>query len=229
MYQQFFNKYGSNGLLFDADGRGGAGGGGANDQTDWEAKYKELNEKIETDYIARSAYAALQSTLQKASDKAKALEGDYGAAVASLTTLESSEKALKDQISQLQGTIATKEGELAKANSKLERHNIIMKNYPALSEFEADGLLPDAPIDQLEGKLKTFYDKLMAGNAKAVDGFKAGGEDQKPPKKDSVLPPSAGRSAEVVRNEMFAASKAGNTVEYEKLRVELQDVLKKSQ
>jgi chromosome segregation ATPase len=118
---------------------------------DWEASYKGLqtlynklkrsHDELEAKY-AQAVQSSEEVTL-KASDKDKSL------------------KTLNDELTSLREQVKTLEGEKFKSDSKAARAQLIMAKYPELSEFEADGLLPNADTpEELETAFEKFREKL---------------------------------------------------------------------
>ena len=119
---------------------------------DWQASYKGLQtiyNKLKRNYddleakYAQSVQSSEEVTLA-ASGKDKSL------------------KTLNDDLASLREQVKTLEGEKFKSDSKAARAHLIMAKYPELSEFEADGLLPNADTnEELEAAFEKFQAKLQ--------------------------------------------------------------------
>ena len=118
---------------------------------DWQASYKGLQtlyNKLKKSYddleakYAQTVQSSEEVTL-KAGDKDKML------------------KTLNDELASLKEQVKTLEGEKLKSDTKASRAQLIMAEYPELSEFEADGLLPRADTEEeLKTAFAKFRDKL---------------------------------------------------------------------
>lgn len=213
-----FSIYGFPGLFFDADGKAGDTGG----QTDWKTKYDELQAKINAgEYIAKASYVTLQQKLETAVNDRKAVEAARDEALGKVATLEKNAEGIQSKIGQLETETGKSKEELQKAQQTIERHSLIFGKFPELAQFEADGLLPQVPMDQLETKLASFKEKWFSNQAAAKQEFSKGAKDEIPPRKAE-----SGRTPEAIRQDMYLASRSGKVAEYNALQAELQTALK---
>lgn len=116
--------------------------------------------------------AALQKQLQEAQAGKEAVEG--------------SKSELETQLAQLR-----QENEELKR--RLKRKELIMDKFPDLAQFEARGLLPDAPEDELKDRLKAFHE-LVQGMTKQAAQRAAEG---------TVTPPHSASGAENLSEEQL--------------------------
>jgi len=159
------------------------------DQTDWKAKFEGLQAQIAAgNYVTKDSYVALQRNLEAAVNERKAAQGDLGNAQAKIALLTDAETTLKNQIMTIESDKTKLASDLAQKGAVLERHNVIFKNYPHLSTFEADGLLPVPGEGQnLEDVLKAFSDKVLSLKGQSVEDYKKGDIGNPPEKKDATL------------------------------------------
>lgn len=213
-----FSIYGWPGLFFDADGKAG----GEGNQTDWKKQYDDLMAKINAgEYIAKSSYVTLQQKLETAVNDRKAVEVARDEALGKVATFEKSAEGFQSEIGQLKTQSSKSEEELQKAQQTIERHALIFGKFPELAQFEADGLLPQVPTDQLETKLTSFKEKWFSNQQAAKQEFAKGAKDDLPPRKAE-----SGRTPEAIRADMYTASRSGKLAEYNALQAELQTALK---
>lgn len=208
--QGIFRRYG---FLFAPDEGGGGGGGGNTDQTDWKAKYEALNSQITSgEYVTKGAYVTLQKNLDAAVNERKVAQGDLGTTQAKLVLLGESEGALKTTISTLEANAVKLQSEVQEKAAKLERHNVIFKDFPGLAPFEADGLLPEPKGEQkLADILAAFQNKIGTISEQAKLDFKKG-EHEKAPEK--IVDPSVKTSA-ILFTEAKTLMSAGKVAEYD--------------
>jgi len=187
--QGIFKFYGLRifrGLSFD----GGEGGGGGNtDQTDWKAKYEQLNGQIASgQYVTKDSYVALQRNLETAVNEKKSATADLGNAQAKIALLTDDQEKLQKSLNDEKTAKQQLEAEDRAKGVKLERHNVIFKDYPHLAGFEADGLIPDPKGEQkLDDVLKAFSARVESVGNKSLEDFKKT-SIQPPPPKDGDLP-----------------------------------------
>lgn len=204
--QGLFKFYGP---LFDTDDKGG--GGGNSDQTDWKAKYEQLNGQIASgQYVTKESYVTLQRNLETAVNEKKGVVQERDNAQAKIALITDNQEMLQSQITTLTQTNQQLDASDKAKGVKLERHNVIFKDYPHLAGFEADGLIPDPKPDQkLDDVLKTFSDRVTAISGKALDDFKKTSTPPVPPK-DGELP----KGATALLQEAKGLLGQGKTTEY---------------
>jgi chromosome segregation ATPase len=116
----------------------------------------------------QASYKGLQTLYNKLKRSYEDLEAKYAQAVQSSEEVtlkagdrEKSLKGLNDELTSLKQQIQTLEGEKAKSDTRATRAQLIMSKFSELSEFEADGLLPNADTpEELEVAFGKFRDKL---------------------------------------------------------------------
>lgn len=167
-------------IYFEADG--GAGGNG--DQTDWKAKYDELNGQIASgQYVKKDSYVTLQRNLETAVNEKKSAVQERDNAQAKIALLTDDTEKLQKSLTDERTAKQQVEADNQAKSAKLERHNIIFRDYPHLAGFEADGLIPDPKGEQkLDEVLKTFSDRVTSLSEKAVGDFKKTSIPPVPPK-----------------------------------------------
>lgn len=111
-------------------------------------------------------YKGLQKTYNTLFESNKSLRTEYeGLTAESLTlknqleALESDQGTFKGQFDKLQGEYGKLETKLGELESKSARTDLIIKDYPELLPFEAQGLLPtveDSNPEALKAKLDAF-------------------------------------------------------------------------
>jgi hypothetical protein len=186
-------------------------GGGTQDQNDWKAKYENLNGQIASgQYVSKDSYVSLQQKLEAAVNERKSLQSNFDNATATKAVLEDNLNRLQGKVTELETTVSTKEQELGKLNGRLERHNVIFKDFPQLAPFEADGLIPDPREGQkLEDVLNAFNARLGSLQEAAKTNFKAGGTSEPPRAGDE-----SNKSSNAFFQEALAYQKQGKTIEY---------------
>lgn len=220
--QYFTDKYAHNSVRFDGTDEGAAGGsgnagggsGGNSGQKNWEAEYNALKAKMDSEYVTKSSYAALQGKLQTAVEAGQSKDTQIGEISSKLANSETLVKSLTEKVGGLETTSQDTQNKLAEKELLLQRHSIIFKDFPELAAFESDELLPSASIEELPAKLKAFSEKFNARQEAVQKEFKQGSSEEIPPKKPEV------RDLETVRKELYAAAHDGRTDDYNKLLAE---------
>jgi len=160
----------------------------------------------------QNGYKGLQTTIAKKDvlidDLTKEKDSEHG-------TLEGLQKTHTELQAEHEKTkVKLDELELGKttAEVQLQRAKIIMKKFPHLSEWEADGQLPETPADAKEEDVvkifQSFSDKLAA--AAKISNKGAGGSPPPPAGGDGGNTGSAAEELKLANAAMFA----GNTKEY---------------
>jgi len=139
------------------DGEGGAGKApgsstsGGKTAAEWETTYK-----------------GLQGSYQKLKDESDKIIADQNLKITALTesvetltqggtSKDTQAEVLQQQIAKLTEEKVTLSGEKDKADAKIARNTLIMKDYPELAHWEAEGLLPEA---EGEDAMKESFDKF---------------------------------------------------------------------
>jgi chromosome segregation ATPase len=107
-------------------------------ETNWEDRFK-----------------GLQRTFQKTQKKLEELEEKEGTLLEEVETTKQSERqrqaaldALQAEKDKAQAELDRVNGELATQETKILRSQVIMRDFPDLSEFEVNGLLPQADNEE---------------------------------------------------------------------------------
>ena len=187
--KQTIPSYGSN-ILYAPDGNSGGGDGasggasaGNGDQTNWKQRYDDLTAQIQTEYVPKKSYVSLQQTLQQAADAKKTAEELAAQAQGKALDLETQFTTTKSAYEQLQGTSQQAQAELEQYKTTVQRNKLIMEKFPGLAQFEGKGLLPTAPLEELESKLTDFQATLGQFQGEKVADFKKGESPDEPPAK----------------------------------------------
>lgn len=161
-----------------------------NDQTDYKAEYVKLSAQIANgDYVPKNVYTGLQQTHEKTILAHKADKDALSAVQQKAQGLEATLQTLQAQSQEFQTKLQSTEATNATLQSEVERKKLIMGKFPQLAPFEADGLLPVAPLDQLETLLATFNSKLGATQTAAKTEHIAGASN--PPPGNSQAEPTS--------------------------------------
>jgi hypothetical protein len=183
--QGIFSKFYGPRVWFDANQDGGAAGGGSNgDQTNWKAQYETLKAQIDSgQYVSKDSYVTLQRNLEAAVNERKSVTGDLENARAKIALLNDGQETLQKQLTDLQASNTQLQQDNQAKAAKLERHNVIFKEYPHLAGFEADGLIPMPQGDQkLEDVLNAFSTRVASVQGKALEDFKKTSTTTPPPR-----------------------------------------------
>ena len=156
-----------------SDANGAPAGGGNPDQTDWKVKYDELQLQITSgQYVTKDAYVTLQRNLEQAVNIRQAKEAELGQVNAKVVLLTDGQTTMSKTLADMETTVNQTKAQLAEKESKILRHGVIFKQFPALAPFEADGLLPVPQGEQkLEDVLTAFQTRLGALTAEAKTNF----------------------------------------------------------
>jgi len=195
-----------------AAGNSGSSGGGE----DYKALYETAVAKLSTTESEwKAKYAGLQRTLQTEQDNLKAKVTEY-------TTLKSQFDGLQAEKETVAKTLSEKEGLVGTLEADIKRKSLIMEKFPHLSTFESQGLLPQKPLEELEGALGLFSASLEKISGEARKQHAEGGSAGEPAgKKQSVT------SSQMKLHEAQQAAMRGNGAEYQKLYGEYLELSKK--
>lgn len=182
-----------------------------NGQAELQTQLAELSAKIANgEYVPKQTYVGLQQTHEK---QVLAHKADKDALVAAQTKAQEMEAALRTLQTQYEGDrnkLTATESEKATLQQNLERTKLIMAKFPHLASFEADGLLPQAPVTELESILSIFSSKLGA-NAQAAKETHIAGATQPP-----AGPNQAEPTAKQLLDQANQFAREGKFVEYNK-------------
>lgn len=219
-------------MWFDTDDK--AGGGGtvtaeptqtpaepavSGSQTDYQAMYTELSQKITNgEYVTKASYAAQQAKYQTLFDDHQKLTQAQKDYESQLSALKLDYEKTSTELETIGKTVTEKDTELSTTQSELQRMKIIMRDYPQLVPFEVEeggSLLPQVDLDKLPEALEKFSEKLnQVGSKKTADEL--AGATKKPKGKEDLTK----RTADIAKSEMNAAMARGDLVEYEAKRAE---------
>jgi hypothetical protein len=218
----FENKFMSPGSS--SGGNFGDQSAGGQQDPDYKKMYDDLLKKAEklidpTDYDVSKdkRYTGLMQTLQKEQDDKKELKTKFDDLSGQFTTVKSEHATATQSVSTLQAQLDKVEIEKDSLAVQNARVMLIMRDFPQLALFEAEGLLPETGVDDKEDALKTLFTnfsaKLGVFEKKAQESFGAGG-----------LPKPAGAggegdklkasTAQAELNAANEASKANKPAEY---------------
>ena len=162
---------------------------------DWQASYKGLQsiynklKKAHEDLEAK--YAQVVQTSEEANLNA-------GGKDKQLEVLNTELARLKDQIKTL-------EGEKANSDNKANRAQLIMSEFSELSEFEADGLLPNADTPEaLKEAFTKFRDKLKKQGMRTERDKSKGAPPDDLDKSETT--PDTGESEEYIWDKMMTTA-----------------------
>ena len=156
------------------------------------------NDTPATDTISMAAYKKMQTNYNRLKAQHDELTAAYAKEVEELTaTKEGQEQAAKraaelEAASQaLQKQLEELTGAKSKAEADYQRAKLIMAEFPHLSGFEADGLLPTAgDPEQLRDALQKFSDRLNTQVGQGVKKAVSGSTPDPAPKSNPGNPPN---------------------------------------
>lgn len=196
--------------------------GSTGDQLDYKSLYEKAlleKEPVKTEDWQKR-FTGLQGAYQRDQEKWKATQTELEStkkSLAELTTGKTSiEEALKARSEEYE-RLAT-EHEIA--SHQLDRLTIILTKYPALADFEAEGLLPDGTGEEFAKKLDIFAAKIGRTGKESIAKHLEG-----------ATPPTPGTtpattSASLWQQAMTALT-TGDTVAYDKLYTQFLEESKK--
>jgi hypothetical protein len=206
------------------DGTSGGGGGDGvqdppnpnpnnpNPSSTGETAEQKLTAALKEAERWQNGYNGLQKTLAKKDlaieDLTKKLgikETEFSALQQTHTVLETEHQTVKDKLGE-------EELNLNDKTVKLQRAKIIMGQFPHLASWEADGQLPETPVDAKEAdivKLFTSFSEKLAAAAK-INSHDAGGSPPPPSGGDGSGTGSAQEELRLAN----AAYSVGNDKEY---------------
>lgn len=177
---------------------------------DYKAEYIKLSAQIASgEYVPKKVYVGLQQTHENTVISAKQATDALATEKAAREAAENASKSLLTQAEENKAKAEAAALELAKKDALIKRKDLVMEKFPHLVGLEGGGLLPQAPIEDLEGVLTLFSTKLGTMNQAAVKDRLAGASDV-PAGKDNTQQPAASQ----LLNEANAAARVGNFAEY---------------
>jgi chromosome segregation ATPase len=171
----------------------------------------------------QTGYAGLQKTLAKKEIAFDDLSKKFDTEHSALTTLQATHTTVQTELEKLKGTVDELEVGKTSVEVQLKRAKIIMKKYPHLAEWEADGQLPETPVDakdeDIDKLFQSFSDKLAVA---AKQSGKSAGGSPPPPGGDGGTPSSAAEELKQAN----AASAKGDMVAYNEHYAKYLELLK---
>jgi hypothetical protein len=133
-----------------------------NDQTDYKSQYLELSAKIANgEYVPKNVYTGLQTKHEKEVLAHKADVDALSTANTKATEFEASLKTLQSQFDETKTKYETATTNLTVEQTRNQRLNLIMAEFPDLVSFEGKGLLPTATSpEELKTKLLSFQETI---------------------------------------------------------------------
>lgn len=189
----------------------GQSASGSGDATDYKALYETTQAKLslsEAEWQKR--HGNLQTTFQKEQDAHKQASTELLTTKQQLEQTSKGYEALTGEKTTLQAQLAEKESALSLKEAALARKNLIMKEYPNLISFEVNGLLPEAPLDQLPERLGKFAESLQTVEKMAKENHQSGATPPAPASKDST-----GRTSAMAQKDANMAALKGDQTAYQ--------------
>lgn len=167
----------------------------------WQERFAGMQRAFNAE---RDAKVALQSQLNTTTSRVSELEKLLEEASKTTGTLTTDLQTEKERLSALEGQVA--------------RNRLIMEKFPHLAGFEGEGLLPSAPIDQLEAVLTKFQEKLASEQNLKTLQYQQGGIPNPPttPKQGT----EQGDAPRVLLDKAIQAQINGDLKSYESLMKE---------
>ena len=139
-------------------GNEGAGAGANNAAGSEQTDYKKLYEGLSK--TSQKAYAGLQKTLQTVQDELKGFKESHSLTLTQLATLQAEHATTQSAYEAALNGLNAVKPELDELKMFKGRMSLILKDFPDLIGFEAEGLLPQGKIEELTPKLTAFRAKL---------------------------------------------------------------------
>jgi len=158
---------------------GNSGQPSKGDSKDWEASYKGLQgayQKLQNS--TTSQVADLEKKLAEANQKIEELSQG-------VTSKDKQMEVLVKQANDLQERINSAQGDAAEKEKKLSRLSLVLKDFPELAQWEAEGLLPGGDTEEQMrdnfSKFKATLDSQVgAGVTRTMQGASPPGGPQIP-------------------------------------------------
>ena len=174
-----------------------------------------LQKAIEAgEVFPKERFVGLQNKVTSIQEEHKSvldeLNGKLAAVQNKASTLEINFGTASNELEALKAETTAKEKTIEDLTTKTSRTELILKEFPHLASFEAEGLLPQGVGEELQEKLGKFSTSLETLKGKAAEDFGKGGSPKEPaPKEDGKVPAS-----ETLKAEMFNAALRGDTPTY---------------
>lgn len=165
-------------------------------KTDPNTDYKAMYEKAAADLIkaredATKSYTGLQQTLTREQAAKKTVEDSLAALNLQFQEVTGIRTTIGTELEQAKEKLSVTDKELQTLRVTQSRTSLILKEFPALAEFEADGLIPmpanavkeDGSVDQdiLRNVFKNFQTKVLSMAEAKTKQYNAGGTPNQPP------------------------------------------------
>lgn len=135
-----------------------AGTGG---QMDYQQAYNQLLGRIQSgELIEKQVYTGLQQKYQEQFDAHKRTQDALAATNNEIANLQTQVTGLSATASSAQAEKAGMQSQLGELQTRVQRFELIGKEFPALIGWEAQGLLPQGPLDKLPEVLQQINAQL---------------------------------------------------------------------
>lgn len=121
----------------------------------------------------QNKYQELQQNNESAIEKFNELKSQF-------SSIEAEKKSFETQIADFTATKESYEKTIAELKGKQERTNMILTDHPELAQFEADGLIPNVPMDELPAVLEKLSSRIGKIQEDGVEKFAKGGGSRQP-------------------------------------------------
>jgi len=191
-----------------ANGQSASGNG---DATDYKVLYETTQAKLSlTEAEWQKRHGNLQTTFQEEQKAHKLASSELLTIKQQLEQTSKGYEALSGEKTTLQTQLAEKESAISLKDAALARKNLIMKEYPNLISFEVNGLLPEAPLDQLPERLGKFAESLQTVEKMAKENHQAGATPPAPASKENT-----GRTSATAMKDANSAALKGDQKSYQ--------------
>jgi hypothetical protein len=184
---------------------------------DWQARYNGLN----------SAYSKLQKRHEDLQAKFDQLSEEHETSIQGSKKHDAEKTDLSSKIASLEREKQELSNQLSKQSFKDQRIKLILTDFPDLTTFEADGLLPDADtIENLKPKLESFRTALERRTKNGVQE-KLKGLGPTPANRTNITPITHSREFLYARLSQLAGHRTPEQqVEYQQLQAEFDELTK---
>lgn len=167
------------------------------DGTDYKTLYEQTKTQLDKAQAdATKSYTGLQQTLSREQAAKKTLEESLQALNGQFQEVTGIRTTLDTELQTVKSTLSTKDEELKSLRLAKIRTGLIMKEFPALAAFEADGLIPQ-PADAVdaegkvdEAKLRSIFTSFQTHLLSVADvkkqQYNQGGTPQNPPSSENA-------------------------------------------
>ena len=122
------------------------------DDENWQERYKGMQRAFNKKSEELDNLAEKFENLMEESETSKATEGE----------LQKQLQDIQKQMDERQQELDQMTGQIAAQEAKQKRTNLILSEFPDLAPFEAKGLLPDVPDDQMKDKFNEFREVFQS-------------------------------------------------------------------